>query len=159
MELSQKIWEFAELGLEEYRSAQLLVDFLEAQGFSVERNVAGIPTAFVATWGLGKPVIGVNCEYDALPGLSQEAVPQKQPLVPGAPGHGCGHNLLGVGGAAAAVALKQVMERHRLAGTIKVLGTPAEEVCAGKPFMARAGFFNGYDAIIDWHPRLRYRTP
>jgi len=152
IELSKRIWEYPELGLEEQRSSKFLIDFLAAQGFSVERNVAGIPTAFVAAWGQGKPVIGVNCEYDALPGLSQEAVPRKQPLVPGAPGHGCGHNLLGVGGAGAAVALKQVMEKHRLVGTIKVLGTPAEEICAGKPFMARAGIFKEFDAIIDWHP-------
>ena len=152
IELSQKIWEFAELGLEEHRSAKLLADYLAAVGFSVEREVAGIPTAFVATWGQGKPLIGINCEYDALPGLSQAVVPQKQPLVPGAPGHGCGHNLLGVGGAGAAAALKHIMEKNGLAGTIKVLGTPAEEICAGKPFMARSGIFNGFDAIIDWHP-------
>jgi aminobenzoyl-glutamate utilization protein B len=152
IELSQKIWEFAELGLEEHRSSKLLIDFLAKQGFAIRKGVAGIPTAFVAAWGKGKPVIGINCEYDALPGLSQEAVPWKRPRVAGAPGHGCGHNLLGVGAVAAAVALKHIMKKHRLSGTIKVLGTPAEEICAGKPFMASAGLFKGFDAIIDWHP-------
>jgi len=152
IELSQKIWEFPELGLEEQRSSKLMIDFLIAHGFSVERNLAGVPTAFIATWGGGKPVIGINCEYDALPGLSQEVIPQKQPVVPGAPGHGCGHNLLGPGGAGAAVAIKSVMEKHGLAGTVRVLGAPAEEICIGKPFMARAGLFKGFDAIIDWHP-------
>ena len=152
IELSKQIWKFPELGLEEQRSSKLLIDFLAAQGFAIERGVAGIPTAFIATWGDGKPVIGINCEFDALPGLSQEAIPQKQPIVPGAPGHGCGHNLLGPGGAGAAVSLKAVMEKHELAGTIKVLGAPAEEICAGKPFMARAGLFEDFDAILDWHP-------
>jgi aminobenzoyl-glutamate utilization protein B len=150
--LSNRIWAFPELGMEEHRSSALLMDFLTAQGFSVEKIVAGMPTAFVAAWGNGKPVIGINCEYDALPGLSQDMVPQKTPIIPGAPGHGCGHNLLGVGGAAAAAALRQVLEKFKLSGTIKVLGTPAEEICVGKPFMARAGVFNGFEAILDWHP-------
>jgi len=152
IELSQKIWEFPELGLEEHRSSKLLMGFLAKQRFAVMKEAAGIPTAFVATWGSGKPAIGINCEYDALPGLSQEVTPYKQPLVPGAPGHGCGHNLLGVGAVGAAVALAHLMKKHKLPGTIKVLGTPAEEICAGKPFMARAGLFKGLDAIIDWHP-------
>jgi len=162
LELSKKIWEFPELGLEERRSSKLIVDFLSNQGFSVDKDLAGMPTAFIAAWGSGKPVIGINCEYDALPGLSQEAVLKKQPVVPGAPGHGCGHNLLGPGGAGAAAALKAVMEKHGLPGTIKVLGAPAEEICIGKPFMARAGLFKGFDAIIDWHPfylnRVLYDT-
>jgi aminobenzoyl-glutamate utilization protein B len=152
IELSRKIWNYAELGLEERRSSQVMTDFLSSEGFTVKKNVAGIPTAFVATWGRGKPVIGINCEYDALPGLSQKPSARKEPVVPGAPGHGCGHNLLGGGGAGAAVALKKVMEKQGLKGTVKVLGAPAEEICAGKPFMARAGVFKGIDAIIDWHP-------
>jgi aminobenzoyl-glutamate utilization protein B len=150
--LSLKIWEFAELGLEEHRSSKLLRDFLSGRGFQVNKGAAGIPTAFVAAWGQGRPVIGINCEYDALPGLSQEAIPQKQPRVPGAPGHGCGHNLLGAGAVGAAVALSHLMKKHKLPGIVKVLGTPAEEICAGKPFMAGAGLFKGFDAIIDWHP-------
>ena len=152
IDYSKRIWHYAELGLEEHRSSQLLADFLSSEGFNVERNVAGMPTAFVATWGQGAPAIGINCEYDALPGLSQRPISSKEPVVPGAPGHGCGHNLLGTGGAAAAVALKKVMEKYRLSGTIRVLGAPAEEICVGKPFMARAGLFQGLDAIIDWHP-------
>jgi aminobenzoyl-glutamate utilization protein B len=152
IDLSKKIWKYAELGLEEHRSFRLLADFLSAGGFTLEEGVAGIPTAFVAVWGQGRPVLGINCEYDALPGLSQEPTAQKRPRIPGAPGHGCGHNLLGTGAAGAAVALKQAMEKHHLSGTIKVFGTPAEEICAGKSFMARAGVFTGMDAIIDWHP-------
>jgi len=152
IDFSKQIWNYAELGLEEHRSFRVLADFLSTEGFTLEKDVAGIPTAFVAAWGQGEPVIGLNCEYDALPGLSQEPTAQKQPVVPGAPGHGCGHNLLGTGSAGTAVALKKVMEKHLLSGTIKVLGAPAEEICVGKPFMARAGVFNGIDAIIDWHP-------
>ncbi|MGE5254543.1 MAG: amidohydrolase [Planctomycetaceae bacterium] len=152
IDFSKQIWDYAELGLEEHRSFRVLADFLSAEGFALEKKVAGIPTAFVAAWGRGEPVIGINCEYDALPGLSQEPKAQKKPVVAGAPGHGCGHNLLGTGGAAAAVALKKIMEKYRISGTIKVLGAPAEEICAGKSFMARAGVFKGIDAIIDWHP-------
>ncbi|NWF55332.1 MAG: amidohydrolase [Syntrophaceae bacterium] len=152
IDLSKKIWKYAELGLEEHRSFRVLADFLSAGGFTLEEGVAGFPTAFVAVWGQGRPVLGINCEYDALPGLSQEPTAQKRPRIPGAPGHGCGHNLLGTGAAGAAVALKQAMEKHHLSGTIKVFGTPAEEICAGKSFMARAGVFTGMDAIIDWHP-------
>ena len=114
IDCARKIWEHPELGLEEHQSFRVLADFLTAEGFGVEKGVAGIPTAFVATWGEGKPVIGINCEYDALPGLSQEASARKEPLVPGAPGHGCGHNLLGTGAAGAAIALKKAMEKARL---------------------------------------------
>ncbi|HSR11538.1 MAG TPA: amidohydrolase, partial [Thermodesulfobacteriota bacterium] len=152
MEYSKQIWNFAELGLEENGSYRVISDFLAQEGFALEKNVAGIPTAFVAVWGKGKPVIAINCEYDALPGLSQKPIARKEPVTHGAPGHGCGHNLLGTGAAAAAVALKKVMKKRGIAGTIKVLGAPAEEICAGKPFMARAGAFDGIDAIIDWHP-------
>ncbi|MEM2914264.1 MAG: amidohydrolase, partial [Candidatus Bathyarchaeia archaeon] len=150
----KEIWKIPELGLEEYHSSKLIIDFLDAKGFTIEKGVAGIPTAFIATYNYGdrKPVIGINCEYDALPGLSQESITKKQPIVPGAPGHGCGHNLLGVGSAGAAASLKIVMEKYGLSGIVKVLGAPAEEICVGKPFMARAGLFEKFDAIIDWHP-------
>lgn len=162
IELSQKVWEFAELGLEERRSSKLIIDFLSTKNFAIDKGLAGIPTAFIATCGSGKPVIGINCEYDALPGLSQEVIPKKLPVIPGAPGHGCGHNLLGPGGVGAAVALKVIIEKHGLPGTIKVLGAPAEEVCIGKPYMAQVGLFKGFDAIIDWHPyylnRVLYDT-
>lgn len=150
---SQKIWNYAELGLEEEKSAKTHIDFLTEEGFSTVKSVAGIPTAFIATWGKSKPVIGINCEYDALPGLSQEpAIAEHRPIVNGAPGHGCGHNLLGTGGVGAAAALKHVMEKHGLTGTVTIIGAPAEELCSGKAFMARDGLLAGFDAIIDWHP-------
>jgi aminobenzoyl-glutamate utilization protein B len=161
-EIAQSIWGFAELGLEEVQSSALLAEELERQGFSVKRGVAGMPTAFVAVWGEGKPVIGILAEYDALPGLSNHAVPYKSPIREGAPGHGCGHNLFGTASLAAAVALKQGMEKWRIPGTVKCFGTPAEEVCIGKPYMARGGLFDDVDAFIDWHPDFQttayYRT-
>ena len=149
---SDAIWSFAELGCEELVSSRLLVELLKRYGFSTQVGVAGIPSAFVASYGEGKPVIGINCEYDALPGLSQHPAPEKSPVVEGAPGHGCGHNLLGVGGIIAAVAIKEWLATTGVKGTIMVLGAPAEEICVGKPYMARAGIFQGIDAIIDWHP-------
>jgi aminobenzoyl-glutamate utilization protein B len=146
------VWSFAELGCTEHRSSALLCDLLETNGFNVERGVAGMPTAFVASWGVQGPAIGINCEYDALPGLSQQLHREKIPVVEGAPGHGCGHNILGVGSIMAALAVKEWLSKCQLPGIIKVLGSPAEEICVGKPFMARAGLFKGLDAIIDWHP-------
>ena len=149
---SNAIWSFAELGCEEFLSSRLLVDLLKHHGFQVQVGVAGMPTAFVARCGEGKPVIGINCEYDALAGLSQHPTPEKAPLVEGAPGHGCGHNLLGVGSIMAAVAIKEWLATTGGKGTIIVLGAPAEEICVGKPYMARAGILQEIDAIIDWHP-------
>ena len=151
-EIAKAIWEYAELGLEEVRSSAMLAKELEAHGFRVTRGVAQMPTAFEAAFGEGKPVIGIIAEYDALPGLSNHAIPYKSPITEGAPGHGCGHNLFGTASAAAAIALKQVIEKYRLPGTIKLFGTPAEEVCIGKPYMAREGCFEGVDAFLDWHP-------
>jgi aminobenzoyl-glutamate utilization protein B len=151
-EISQKIWQYAEIGLEEHRSSALLAEKLERHGFRVETGVAGMPTAFVATFGEGKPAIGIIAEYDALPGLSNDPVPFRSPIVEGAPGHGCGHNLFGTASAAAAIALKQAMETFHLTGTLKVFGTPAEEVCIGKPYMAKEGCFDGVDVFLDWHP-------
>jgi len=150
--VSDAIWEFAELGLREFKSSKLLADELERHGFRVERGVAGMPTAFVATWGSGKPVIGIMGEYDALPGLSQKVVPWREPLVPGAPGHGCGHNIHGASGTAAAVAVKVAMEREGLEGTVKFFGCPAEENFGGKVFMVRDGLFEGVDAVLSHHP-------
>ncbi|MCS7386855.1 MAG: M20 family metallopeptidase [archaeon GB-1867-005] len=152
IEISDKIWEFAELGLKEFKSSALLASELERHGFKVERGVAGMPTAFVATWGEGKPVIGIMGEYDALPGLSQKPIPRKEPLVEGAPGHGCGHNIHGASGMAAAIAVKIAMEKHGLKGTIKFFGCPAEENFSGKVFMVRDGVFDGVDAVISHHP-------
>lgn len=152
-EAEQKIWNTPELSMQEFESSKVLMDLLESYGFSVERGVAGMPTAFIASYGEGKPVIGINAEYDALPGLSQDGETlEKKAKVKGAPGHGCGHNLLGTGSVKAAAAMKSAMEHFGLKGTIKVLGTPAEELCLGKPFMGKAGCFSGVDAFLDWHP-------
>lgn len=150
--ISDTIWEYAELGLREYKSSKLLADELEKHGFKVEREVAGMPTAFVATWGSGKPIIGIMGEYDALPGLSQKVVPRREPLKPGAPGHGCGHNIHGTSGMAAAIAVKVAMEKRGLEGTVKFFGCPAEENFSGKVFMVRDGVFDGVDAVLSHHP-------
>jgi aminobenzoyl-glutamate utilization protein B len=152
IELSDTVWGFAELGLMEHESSKLLADELERHGFDVERGVAGMPTAFVAAWGSGKPVIGVMGEYDALPGISQKKVPYKDPFREGAPGHGCGHNIHGVSGMAAAIAVRYALEELGLEGTVKFFGTPAEENYDGKVFMARAGLFDGVDACLSHHP-------
>ena len=150
-DLSRQIWELAELGYRETRSVALLRAELERAGFRIEDRVAGIPTAFVATWGAGKPVIGILGEYDALPGLAQEDAPEKEPRA-GPGGHGCGHNLLGTASAFAAIAVKNYLADHRLAGTIRFYGTPAEEGGGGKIYMARAGAFRDADVILTWHP-------
>ena len=152
IEISDAIWGFAELGFVEFKSSKLLADELEAHGFSVERGVAGIPTAFVATWGTERPVIGVIGEYDALPGLSQKAIPHKEPVEEGAPGHGCGHNIIGTSGIGGSLATKAAMEREGIKGTIKFFGCPAEEMLSGKVWMVRDGVFDGIDAIIGQHP-------
>ena len=152
-EASDQIWENPELSMQEYKSSQTLIDLLEKAGFEVEKAVAGMPTAFIASYGSGKPVIGINCEYDALPGLSQDREKlEKAPVKQGAPGQGCGHNLLGTAGVKAATAIKEVIEKFKLSGTVKVIGAPAEELCLGKPFLGKAGCLSGYDAFLDWHP-------
>jgi aminobenzoyl-glutamate utilization protein B len=150
--VSDRLWQLAETGLREHRSAATLADYLEDEGFTVERGVAGMPTAFVARWGHGEPVIGILAEYDALPGISNVAEPTQSPLEPGAPGHGCGHNLFGTASAGAAVAAKAVMEDEGLPGTIVLYGTPAEETLIGKVYMAKAGVFDNADVVLDWHP-------
>jgi aminobenzoyl-glutamate utilization protein B len=151
-EISDAVWEYAELGLVEYKSAKLLADELEGHGFRVERGVAGMPSAFMGVWGSGKPVVGIMGEYDALPGISQKLVPYKEPLREGAPGHGCGHNIHGASGLAGAIALRYAMEKTGLEGTVKFFGTPAEENYDGKVFMARAGLFDDVDACLSHHP-------
>ena len=152
IEICDKIWEYAELGLIEYKSSKLLADELERHGFKLERGVADMPTAFIASWGEGKPVIGIMGEYDALPGLSQKKVPYPEPLEPGKPGHGCGHNIHGASGMAAAIAVKNAMEKYGLKGTIRFYGCPAEENFSGKVYMVRDGLFNDVDAVISHHP-------
>ena len=125
--LSDEVWRYAETALKETRSSKALADWAESNGFRVTRGVANLPTAFVAEFGSGKPVIGIMGEYDALPGISQKAQPTKDALEAGAPGHGCGHNLFGVGSLAAATAIKELIADGKLQGTIRFFGTPAEE--------------------------------
>jgi len=146
------VWAYAETGLRETKSAEALASYAAAQGFRVRRGVADMPTAFVAEYGQGSPVIGVLGEYDALPGISQKAQTVKEPLEEGAAGHGCGHNLLGVGALAAAVSIKEQIAAGKLAGTIRFYGTPAEESVGGKLYMVRAGLFKDADIILSWHP-------
>ncbi len=152
IEVSDEIWEYAELGFVEVKSAKLLVDELERQGFKVAMEVAGIPTAFVATWGSGRPVIGIMGEYDSIPGVSNKAVPVKDPLIEGGPGHGCSHNIHGVSGLGGALAVKVAMDKVKVPGTIKFFGCPAEEMLSGKVWMVRDGVFNGVDACLSHHP-------
>ncbi len=147
-----KIWDWAEPGYQEVKSSALLAQTLEDAGFKVERGVADIPTAFVATLGSGKPIIGILGEFDALPGLSQEAVPQKEPRPGNSYGHGCGHHLFGAGSMLAALALAEQIKAGEMPGTIRYYGTPAEEGGAAKVFMVRAGLFQDCDAVLHWHP-------
>ena len=152
-DLSDQIWEHPEVGFREQFAAKLFCDTLTARGFQVRRNLAGIPTAFSGSFGEGGPVIGFLGEFDALPGLSQAAGAfSKEPVVEGGPGHGCGHNLLGVGSLAAALAVKQYLQDNHLPGTVKFFGCPAEENGSGKGFMARSGVFDGVDLAFSWHP-------
>ena len=121
-DISRKIWEIAEVGYKEFRSVEILQADLRAAGFKIQSGIGGMPTSFSATWGKGKPVIGILGEYDALPALSQETVPEWKPRVEGEPGHGCGHNLFGAGSAFAAVAVKEFLSRNNLPGTIRFYG-------------------------------------
>ena len=152
-QVARQIWEFSEPALQETKSAGMMADLLEKEDFKIARNVGGMPTAFVATAGSGSPVVGILAEYDALPGLSQQAgEAKKDPRTPDAPGHGCGHNLLGTSAVAAAVAANQARISQKLPGTIKVFGTPAEEILIGKTFMIMAGAFKDTDVVLSWHP-------
>lgn len=150
--LQKTIWRNPELGFLETESSALLQNHLKENEFTVQAGVAGMPTAFVATYGSGYPVIAVLAEFDALPGLSQDTVPYRKPLVEGGSGHGCGHNTFGVGAVAGAVAIKQWLDTEKHTGTIKVFGTPAEEGGGGKVYMVRDGLFNDVDVVLDWHP-------
>jgi len=151
-QISKQIWDYAELGYHETKSSELLQGQLKAAGFRIQAGVADEPTAFIASYGEGKPVVGILGEFDALPGLSQQPVPTRDPVRAGAPGHGCGHNLLGSGAALAAVALKQYMEANHVAGTLRYYGTPAEEGGSGKVYMVRDGAFKDVDVVLHWHP-------
>jgi aminobenzoyl-glutamate utilization protein B len=147
-----QIWDYAEVGYKEVKSAALHIQHLKDAGFTVETGVAGIPTAFVATYGTGSPAIGILAEYDALPGINQSALAQRDPIVGKNAGHACGHHLFGTASVGAGIAIKELIAAGKLKGTIKVYGTPAEEGGSGKVFMVRAGLFNGVDAVIHWHP-------
>lgn len=149
--IANQVWDFAEVGFREVKSSTLQADYLEANGFSVTGGVGGVPTAFVAEWGHGKPIIGYLGEFDALRGVSQELSPVRKPRVEGAPGHGCGHNVLGTGALGAALALKHALSETKTPGTVRYYGCPAEELLAGKVYMARAGVFDDLDVAITWH--------
>ncbi len=149
---SLKLWDYAEVGFKEYKSAALHVAHLTEAGFKVETGVAGMPTAFMATYGSGKPVIGILAEFDALPGLSQEGIPEKSIIAGKNAGHGCGHDIFGTASVSAGIAIKKLIESGKIKGTIKVFGSPAEEGGGGKVYLVRAGLFNDVDAVIHWHP-------
>jgi aminobenzoyl-glutamate utilization protein B len=152
IEISDKIWEYAELGLVETKSSKLIAEKLREHDFRVTHGVAGMPTAIYSEWGSGKPWIGCQGEYDALPGLSNKIIPEKDPLVEGAPGHGCGHNIHGSTALAAVIAVRYILENENIPGTIKFYGTPAEENYGGKVFMVREGLYDGLDACLGHHP-------
>jgi aminobenzoyl-glutamate utilization protein B len=149
------IWQYAEVGYQEYKSSTELKKLLADAGFTIEEGVAAIPTAFVATYGSGSPVIGILAEYDALPGLSQLAAPEKSPDPTRKAGHACGHHLFGVASVAAGIELMETMKQTGLKGTIKVFGTPAEEGGSGKVYMVREGLFKSVDVVMHWHPGNR----
>lgn len=152
VDVHQRIWELAEVGLQEVQTAKLLTDILEKEGFTVERGVAGMPSAFVATIGSGGPIIGIMGELDALPGISNKPVPYKEPLVEGGAGHGCGHNGYATTALGGGLAVKAAMDEGHVEGTVKVFGCPAEETLVGKVFMVRDGVFSGVDACVGHHP-------
>ncbi|MEZ2445612.1 amidohydrolase [Chitinophaga sp. RCC_12] len=150
--IAKKIWSYAEPGYLEEKSAALLQTTLQQQGFTVKAGIAGIPTAFEASYGSGEPIIAILAEYDALPGLSQEAVPEKHPVKDGSPGHGCGHNLFGTASVAAAISVKNWLQSSGAKGTIRLYGCPAEEGGSGKVYMVREGLFKDVNAVLHWHP-------
>jgi len=151
-DVAHKIWEFAEVGYQETKSSALLQETLAQAGFKIEKGVTGMPTAFTATYGSGKPVIGILGEYDALPGVSQDAVPEIKKVDGRSAGHACGHHLFGTASAAAAIAVKDWLSANKKSGTIRFYGTPAEEGGSGKVYMVRDGLFNDVDVVFHWHP-------
>ncbi|NNF16901.1 MAG: amidohydrolase [Gammaproteobacteria bacterium] len=150
--VAEALWDYAEVGYQEVRSSRLLQDSLAAEGFTIQSGVANIPTAFTATFGRGKPVIGILAEFDALPGINQDASPQRSPIKNKAAGQACGHNLFGAGSTGAAIAIRRWLEDSGTQGTIRVYGTPAEEGGSGKVYMVRAGLFDDVDVAMHWHP-------
>ena len=152
IKVSDEIWAHAETALLEYKSSKSLADLAATNGFKVTRGVSQMPTAFIAEFGSGKPVIGILGEFDALPGISQKAQPTKEALLKGAAGHGCGHNLFGAGSLGAAIAIKELISDGKIKGTVRFYGTPAEESVGGKIYMVRDGHFADVDVCLDWHP-------
>lgn len=150
--VSRALWDYAELGYLETKSSTLLQDELRQAGFKVESGVAGIPTAFVASWGSGGPVIGILAEFDALPGINQDATPERAPVEGKNAGHACGHNLFGAGSLGAAIAVKKWLEETGTPGIIRLYGTPAEEGGSGKVYLVRAGLFKDVEVALHWHP-------
>jgi len=151
--LAVELWKYSETALREHRSVGLLSEALEKEGFKVRRDVVGMPTAFVATYGTGRPIIGILAEYDALPSVGNEVTPRQEARADGVTtGHGCGHNLLGAASVCGAIAVKRAMEEVGISGTVRLFGCPAEETLVGKVYMAKAGVFDDLDATIDWHP-------
>jgi aminobenzoyl-glutamate utilization protein B len=149
--IARTLWEYAEVGYQENRSSKLLQQTLQDEGFSIEAGVAGIPTAFVASYGKGGPVIGILAEYDALPGINQDASPVRSPIDGKSAGHACGHNLFGAGSVGAAIAVRHWLEDNGRPGTVRLYGTPAEEGGSGKVYMVRAGLFDDVDIVLHWH--------
>jgi aminobenzoyl-glutamate utilization protein B len=150
-EIARTLWEYAEVGYQETRSSELLQQVLRDEGFSIVSGVAGIPTAFVASYGSGGPIIGILAEYDALPGINQDAVADRSPVDGKAAGHACGHNLFGAGSVGAAIAVRHWLQDSGTPGTVRLYGTPAEEGGSGKVYMVRAGLFDEVDIVLHWH--------
>lgn len=150
-DLARELWEYAEVGYLEEKSSVRLRQTLAREGFSIESGVAGIPTAFVASYGDGGPVIGILAEFDALPGINQDDVPERRPVAGKSAGHACGHNLFGAGSVGAALAVRRWLEQSGQGGTVRLYGTPAEEGGSGKVYMVRAGLFDDVDVVLHWH--------
>lgn len=150
--VAKDIWSYAELGFLETQSTERLQGVLKSEGFNIQTGVSEMPTAFVATYGSGGPVIGILAEFDALPGLSQDSIPDRKIVTEGGPGHACGHHLFGTASVAAAVTLKDWLLKNKKAGTVKLFGTPAEEGGSAKVYMVRDGLFDDVDAVLHWHP-------
>ncbi|MDP2321691.1 MAG: amidohydrolase [Acidobacteriota bacterium] len=149
--VNRNIWTWAETGLEETKSSEELQSLLRANDFAIEAGVAGMPTAFVASYGTGRPVIGILAEFDALPGLSQDASPERTNRAGATAGHGCGHSVFGTASSGGAIAIKQALASGAIKGTVKLFGTPAEETGIGKTYMLREGVFKDVDAVLSWH--------
>lgn len=150
--VAKNIWGYAELGFQETKSSQELIKLLKNSGFTISTGISEMPTAFTATYGSGSPVIGILAEFDALPGLSQDSVPVRKPAIDGRPGQGCGHNLFGAASSGAAIALKEWLVKNKRQGTVRLIGTPAEEGGGAKVYMVRDGLFKDVDAVLHWHP-------